>query len=82
MRASSSSPIAGRSAEGRAERRLDDQWPAGAADRQQHGARVLWRADLPEPVRSEAGNEGHMGERLDVLHQGGATPDARARGWS
>ena len=30
------------------------------------------RAHPSEPVRSEAGNEGHVGQRLDVLHQGGA----------
>ena len=55
----------------------------GAAERDQHGARLLGRAELAEPVGAEAGDQGDVGERLDVLDEcraGRRTPRSNGRG--
>ena len=61
--------------EGGTESSLDDHGGILSVDRQQHGARVVIRADTPEPVCSEPSDESDMGQRLDVLDQCGTTAD-------
>ena len=82
MRARSSSPTPAAARRGRSERRLDDQRPAGAADGQQHRARVRppCRPHGTSPLRSaQRGPHGPASPRSAPVWGG---PRPRARGWS
>ena len=60
--------------EGDAERGFDNQRlrpPPG--DREQHGAGRILCPERTKPLPSESADHRHVGERLDVLYQGGST---------